>query len=263
MKFFNKKHNYGLVLSGGAARGLAHPGAIKALHEAGIEPGIISGASAGAIAGAFYADGFEPEEILDLFKGKKVLDFTQLKINKTGLLDIKGLKKLLKENLKAKKFKDMKKPFVVSVTNFSTGKPEYISDGDLVEAVLASSSIPMVFHPVKMGEHYYIDGGVLDNFPILPIEDKCKKIIGVAVNPIGEQTGKPTLISLSIRSLHLAVSSEMAWKKKKVDIFIEPAGLRKYSLMDAGKAREMFDLGYQEAKKVLESAGKSLKNAKD
>ena len=64
-----KKYDVGLVLSGGAARGLAHLGVLKALEEKGLKPGIISGVSAGAIAGAFYCDGFAPEEILNIYTG--------------------------------------------------------------------------------------------------------------------------------------------------------------------------------------------------
>ena len=63
-----RKYKYGLVMSGGAARGFAHLGVIKALQEKNIAPGIISGASAGALVAAFYADGFQPEEILEKFK---------------------------------------------------------------------------------------------------------------------------------------------------------------------------------------------------
>lgn len=92
-----EKQKVGIVLSGGAARGFAHPGVIKALEEEGIIPDIISGASAGAIAGSFYADGYEPEEILEIFKGKRFFDFTRLRFDRTGLLEVTGLRKLLKK----------------------------------------------------------------------------------------------------------------------------------------------------------------------
>ncbi|HDR67918.1 MAG TPA: patatin [Bacteroidaceae bacterium] len=247
----SKKHKLGIVLSGGAARGFAHPGVIKALHEFDMRPDIISGASAGAIAGCFYADGYEPEEILELFKGKKFMDFTSLKIGKAGLLEITGLKKLLKNNLRAKDFDSLQKEFVVSVTNFRTGEAEYLSEGDIVEAVVASSSIPILFKPVKINGNFYLDGGVVDNFPIQPIKDKCRKLIGVAVNPIGEEKDVMSLISISIRTLHLSMSSEMKHKRDEVDIFIEPDKLKEYSLMDVKSGSKMFEIGYEYAREVL------------
>ncbi len=67
MRSLFKKYKTGLILSGGGARGFAHLGVLQALNEHGIKPSIISAASAGALAGAFYADGYEPYEILDFF----------------------------------------------------------------------------------------------------------------------------------------------------------------------------------------------------
>ena len=246
-----KKYKLGLVLSGGAARGFAHPGVIKALHEHGMKPEIISGASAGAIAGCFYADGYEPEEILELFKGKRFLDFTRLRIAKTGLLEVTGLRKLLKNNIRAKGFDSLQKELVVSVTNFRTGEAEYLEDGDLVESVIASASIPVLFTPVRLNGNFYIDGGVVDNFPIQPIKDRCKKLIGVAVNPIGEEKGKISILSISIRSFHLSMFSQMKYKRDKVDIFIEPEKLKDHSLMEVKGGPEMFRIGYEKAMEVL------------
>jgi len=246
-----KKYKLGLVLSGGAARGFAHPGVIKALHEHDLVPEIISGASAGAIAGSFYADGYEPEEILELFKGKKFLDLTRFRVARTGLLEVTGLRKLLKNNLRAKGFDSLKKELFVSVTNYRTGEPEYMNSGDLVESVIASAAIPVLFTPTKLNEDYYIDGGVVDNFPVNPIRERCKKLIGVAVNPIGEETGKISIISISVRALHLAMASEVKHNKNLVDIFIEPMKLKDYSLLDVKAGSEMYRIGYERAIEVL------------
>ncbi len=95
-----EEYNTGIVLSGGAVRGFAHLGVLKALHEADIFPDIISGVSAGSIVGAFYADGNEPDEILELFQKKHFYELINVIFRNAGLLDIKGLKRLLKNNLK-------------------------------------------------------------------------------------------------------------------------------------------------------------------
>lgn len=243
---------YGVVLSGGAARGFAHPGVIKALHESGMEPEIISGSSAGAIAGCLYADGYEPEEMLEIFKGKQFFDFTRLRIARTGLLEVTGLRKLLKKNLRSRSFDELKKELHVCATNYRTGEPEYFNQGDLVESVIASASIPVLFTAAKLNGEFYIDGGVVDNFPIKPLEGRCERLVGVAVNPIGEETGKISIVSISVRSFHLSMSSELKHKRNKVDIFIEPEKLKDFSLIDVKSGSEMFKIGYDAAKEVLE-----------
>lgn len=139
----------------------------------------------------------------------------------------------------------------VSVTNYRTGQVEYLSEGDLVESVIASSSIPVLFTPARINGQLYIDGGVVDNFPIQPIRDCCTTLVGVAVNPIGEEQGRASIVSISVRSFHLSMASELKFKKKQVDIFIEPEGLKDFSLIDVKSGPRMYDIGYAAAKEVL------------
>ncbi len=246
-----KKYKTGLVLSGGAARGFAHAGVMKALREKNISPDVISGVSAGSIAGAFFADGYEPDEILDIFQKKKVFEFVRLSFTGSGLLDISGLKKVLEDHLHARKIEDLKTSFYVCVTNFRTGKPEYLNKGDLVSTVVASSSIPVLFKPAKINHRIYFDGGVTDNLPVEPIRDRCKKIIGVHVNPVGEEEFESGLVKIAARSFHVSVASGIEQKKEFFKYFIEPQELRKYLMMDVSKGKEMFNAGYREAIKIL------------
>ena len=98
------KYKIGFVLSGGGARGFAHLGFIQALNEAEIFPDIISGTSSGAIIGALYADGYRPKDILRLMNSGSRLDFMRPAIPREGLLQINGIIKILKTNLRAKSF---------------------------------------------------------------------------------------------------------------------------------------------------------------
>jgi NTE family protein len=122
-----KKQPYdiGLVLSGGAARGFAHLGVLKALEEFNMKPDIISGVSAGAIAGALYADGFAPEEIVEIYTHKSLFEFMQMTVPKTGIFKPTGLKETLKKNLRATRFDQLKIPMVITATNLIEGKSEY------------------------------------------------------------------------------------------------------------------------------------------
>lgn len=249
-----KKHKIGLALSGGAVRGIAHLGVVKALYENDIKPDCISGTSAGSIAGAFLADGFDPEELLELFLDKKIYDFVGLNFGKMGLLRIKGIKDMLEKNLKAKQFKDLRFPLYVASTNLNSGKVEYFSEGNLVEKVLASSSIPVLFQPMEIDGSLYADGGILDNLPVRPIKDKCKKIIGVHVNYTGPEKEIESMLKIAERSFHLSTGARIAEMAKECDLFIEPSELRNFSLLDVSKGKKMFEIGYKEALKMLKES---------
>ena len=182
---------------------------------------------------------------------KKLISLTEFRFRKNGLLKATGLKKLLEKNLHAKTFNDLKKPLVIGVTNIRTGKAEYINEGNLVDTILASSSIPVLFESAKINNETYMDGGIVDNLPVEPIQDKCKKIIAVHVNPIGEEKNIKGIVKIAFRSFQLSIASGIEFKKDNIDIYIEPSELKDYGLMDLNKAREMFDIGYNEAKKFL------------
>src|SRR5512133_3698530 len=140
-----KKYQTGFVLSGGGARGFAHLGFMEALFEEGIHPDIISGTSAGALAGVLIADGLAPREILKLLNTGSRLDFMRPAFPREGLLQISGIVKILNANLHAKKFEDLKIPLFVAATDINNGKAVYFSEGDLIERVTASMSIPVLF----------------------------------------------------------------------------------------------------------------------
>ena len=117
-----KKYKLGLALSGGGARGFAHPGAIKAIEDFGLKPEIISGTSAGALAGVFYADGYAPEEIIKLFVGKDFREFVNIQMPVAAIFGTTGFRRFLKKYLHAKNFEDLQVPIKVVATNLTKGK---------------------------------------------------------------------------------------------------------------------------------------------
>lgn len=246
-----RKYETGLVLSGGAARGYAHIGVLKALNEWGIEPDIISGVSAGSIIGAFYCDGYTPEEIEEILSNKKMIQFIKISTPKSGFMEMSGLKQTLKNNLRSKTFEQLKKPLWITATNYCTGQTEYINEGNLIDAIIASSSIPVVFKPHAINGNYYIDGGITNNFPIEPILHDTNQLIGAYLNPIGKVSRPQGIFHTALRSFQLSISSKVADKKKKLTIYIEPEKINNYGLFDAIKGNEMIKIGYDETMKVL------------
>jgi NTE family protein len=244
-------YDTGLILSGGAARGFVHVGVLKALEEKSIVPDIISGVSAGSIVGSFYCDGFEPEEIFEIFRGSKVFNFVKLTLRNQGLLNINGLREILKKNLRTKRLEDLKKPLVITATNLEEATTTYFTKGDLVDLVVASSSIPVLFSPARIDGVTYVDGGVTNNFPLEPLEGKCKKLIGVHANPIGNYDPTRGILHMAINTFHISIASVVEEKRKKLDYFIEPEKLKNYTYYDVRRGREVFDIGYEKAMEVL------------
>jgi NTE family protein len=246
-----KKYKIGLVLSGGGARGFAHLGVIQALNESGIYPDVISGTSAGALAGVLYADGYTPKEILKLMNSGSRLDFMRPALPREGLLQLGGIIKILKTSLRANTFEELKIPLYVTATDLNNGKAVYFSKGDLHDRVIASASIPVLFQPVIINNICYVDGGVLDNLPIRPIERKCKFLIGSFVNPVGYMGKISGLINIAERTFMLSMSKEIIEKSKKFDLFVAPLILRNYKILDPEKADELFSVGYEATKEKL------------
>jgi NTE family protein len=253
-----EKYKIGLVLSGGGARGFAHLGVLQALNEAGIFPDIISGTSAGALVGVFYCDGKSPKEILKIVKSNSRLDYMRPALPRDGLLQISGITKILETNLHAKKFEDLKIPLFVTATDLNNGKAVYFSKGELITPVIASSSIPVLFKPVIINKIYYVDGGVLDNLPIKPIENKCHRLIGSFVNPVGYEESTSGLIKIAVRTFMLDQTKEAEGKAGRFDLFIAPDELKNYSILGVDKADELFKLGYRITSKQLDKADLSL-----
>ncbi len=254
-KFFNRKagktYTLGLVLSGGAARGLAHLGVLKAMEEVDLHPDIISGVSAGAIAGGLYADGKSPEEILEIFKENGFFDFARFTLPKAGFMSTEKLLNVLKRELNAKVFSDLSIPFFAAAANLNAGKIMYFSEGELAKRIVASSSIPVLFKPVEIEGSIYVDGGVFDNLPRKPIQEKCRHLMGVHVNPTGYEEKLDSMVSIAARTFHLTVGAKISHEKENFDLFIEPEALKEYTLLNISKADEIYKHGYEATKKAL------------
>jgi NTE family protein len=244
-----KKKKIGLALSGGGARGFAHLGVVKALYEKDIKPGIFSGTSAGALIAAFLANEKSPDEIFEFFKGHKIFDISEIRLPDHGLLNMKRMRKEIKNELGIDDLKDIKQPFYLCVANMTKGKVEYFNKGPAVDLLLASASIPVLFSPVKINDDLYSDGGVFDNLPVKPIRGKCEKLIGVHVNPIHKVKGINSMIEMASRTFSLTVHKNIENLKDTCDLWIEPDDLDKFGILDFNKADEIFQIGYEFAKK--------------
>lgn len=257
------KHEYGFALSGGAAKCIAHLGALKAFAEHGIKPGIISGTSAGAMAGALIADGYSPEMLLKILEKLTLRDFTELSVPRGSLSKTGKLQSFLERHLRARTFGELKIPLTVTATDFVKGKAVYFSEGPLIQPVIASCCIPVVYTPVEINGTAYVDGGLFRNLPATPIRELCDTLIGIDVNPLITKPYEPKFKDMIERTMTLIVRSTTKRDEKLCDILICPQELEKYTIADVGRSQEIFEIGYEEALKHIGKAGADNVHAKD
>ena len=252
----------GIALSGGGARGIAHLGVLQALTDQGIEISVISGASAGSIAAAFYAYGYSPQEILKIMDNTNLLSLAWPAFSSRGLLSISKSERVYKKYLEKDSFEGVKIPLFIATTNLNTGSPEMFNSGSLYKAIMASCSIPFIFDPIKIDQHYYVDGGILNNLPTEILRDKCDFLIGVNVAPVvpEENLGGPK--KMIERVSMLALSANVLSSSKLCDLYIKPNELRKYGTFDFKKSSELFKIGYEYTQHMLETSDHPLLRSK-
>lgn len=263
MKDENKSYRLGIALSGGGAKGFAHLGAMQALKDAGISPDLISGTSAGALAGVLIADGHEPKDIVAFFEEKAFTKFAQITVPKSGLFKSNRFYSFLEEHLRAKTFEELKTPLHVVATDIEQGKSHTFNSGDLIPAVVASCSFPIVFTPVEIENRHYVDGGLFKNFPVSIIRKKCEKIIGINVSPLNLAEYKDSLKYIAERSYHYLSVSNTLLDRTLCDYLLELNNLSKYPMFDLDHCQEIFETGYEFTSKYLEENMKSLNKYSD
>lgn len=246
----------GLTLSGGGMRGIAHIAVLKALEEYNLKPHIISGTSAGSIIGAFYSFGKTPDEMMEIVRQTSFFSRSALKLSKNGIFSSNFIVKLFKDYFPEDNFSILKIPVYVAATEMTQGIVDFFSEGELFGPLLASSSVPFILPPVRMGEKIYVDGGVLDNLPIEPIIDKCNFLIASHVNSISyDELKKMSLMKEFDRILHLAIAKSVYSKAKYCNIFLDPPKMTKYSLFNKRYMDEMFHQVYEYTCQELEEKG--------
>ena len=159
---------------------------------------------------------------------------------------------MIKKEIPVENIEDLKIPFYVSVSNLNQGIAEYKNSGPLGETVLASSSIPILFSPVKLGKYLYVDGGLMDNIPVEPIKNDCEKIIVSNISPINPKEKFKNLIQIASRTFFMSVNSNIQEVHKYTTIFIEPENIDTYEVLSRSHAKQLFDLGYNSTIKTLE-----------
>ncbi|MDT7830043.1 patatin-like phospholipase family protein [Pricia sp. S334] len=244
----------GLILSGGGVRGVAHIGAIKALEEHDIHITHVAGTSAGAIVGALYASGHPWEAILEFFKTTQLFRFGNYALNKPGFVDPEKFYDRFLNYFSEDDFESLKKPLYITATNILDGTLKVFHHGELVRPILASASFPGVFAPIKIDDGYYVDGGVLNNFPSDLLKKQCNRLFGVYVNPFEKVKVEELKHSYTIleRVLKILMAKESLGKFADCDLVICPEDLTNYSTFSLKDMDSIFEVGYKATNEAIE-----------
>ncbi len=237
----------GLVLSGGGARGIAHIGVLQALEEMNVPLHALSGTSSGSIVAALYCAGFKPPEILKIFKTNRFYKLIWPALKSSGLLNMKKLGRILLQYFPEDNFEALRIPLYVTTTNIRTGEAVVFHHGPLIRTLLASSAIPVVFHPVDIDGDDYVDGGIVNNLPVEPLRKQCDLLIGSHSNAVDENYQTGGFRSVMERSFLIAINCNVLSRKKYCDVLFEPPQLKHYRVFDFSKSDIIYKIGYDYA----------------
>jgi NTE family protein len=258
-----KKVRIGLALGGGAARGFAHIGVIKALEAQGIYPDIVVGTSAGSVVGAMYAagnDGFALQKTAMEMDEAEISDWAMPLFGKSsGVLKGDALQNYVNKAVKNVPIEKLKIPFGAVATDLNNGQPILFRRGNTGQAVRASSSVPSVFQPVRIGDRSYVDGGLVAPVPVRFAREMGADFI-IAVNISSQTDAQAAVSSLEVLMQTFAIMGQRLnhYELKDADVVIAPS-LPKMGSNDFASRNRAILAGEQAAAAVMPQIKAKLK----
>ena len=230
----------GLALGGGAARGFAHVGVIQVLEEAGIQPTLVVGTSAGSLVAALYASGRNGQQLQSVAMNMDEAAFADwtLPLFNRGVLRGEALARYVNTQVANRLIENMALPLGIVATDLNSGQGVLFRRGDTGTAVRASSAVPAVFLPVKIGSQEFVDGGLVSPVPVRYARQMGAELV-IAVDISSAPEGNPSADPLQILLQTFAIMGKSInhWELKDADIVVRPALAGMGSGDFAGKRR--------------------------
>ncbi|KQW68059.1 esterase [Methylibium sp. Root1272] len=241
----------GLALGGGAARGFAHIGVIQVLEEQGIRPDLVVGTSAGSLVAAMWASGKSGVELGSLAESMDESALTDWMYPGRGLLRGEGLARYVREHTDGRQIEAMKIPLGIVATDLASGEAILFQRGDPGVAVRASSAVPAVFQPVRIGTREYVDGGLVAPVPVQFARQMGAELV-IAVDISAATEGQPTGDALKMLLQTFAIMGRNLgqYQLREADIVMRPK-LQGVSGADFGARRLSVLAGREAALTVL------------
>ena len=216
----------GLALGGGAARGFAHVGVIQVLEEAGIRPQYVAGTSAGSLVAAMYASGMKGAQLKQVAVNMQEAAITDwlLPIFNRGALKGDALAQYVNQQVQGRQIENMSLPLGIVATDLRTGEAVVFRRGNTGTAVRASSAVPGVFLPVKIGEHEYVDGGLVAPVPVQQAREMGANFViavDISSDPQSGETGD--VFKILLQTFTIMGRSINALALRQADVVVRPA----------------------------------------
>ncbi len=258
------KKTLGLALGSGGSRGVAHIGFLRGLEEVGVKPDFITGTSMGAVVGAGYAAGLTVEEMKEAVFSLRLLDLITFTGRRGGVSGTKKIRELLIKYIGDITFDDLKIPFRCYAVDMISQKLIEFSKGSVVDAVVASASIPVVFHPYEKDGMRLIDGGVLERVPVSQVKKMGADIV-VGVDVLGHRDASedsPNVLKILIETIDIMDNYRTERRKDDfkdiIDFWLEPE-LGSMSQYDLKQIEFAYEKGYELGKNNANDIRKALK----
>jgi NTE family protein len=257
------KPKIALVLGGGAARGFAHVGVIRALEQEKIPIDMVIGTSVGSLIGAIYASDLSSFD----------LEWTAFQLEKDDLFDFgvmnavagmgfaKGdkLEAWVKSHVKTANIEQMKVPFAAVATDLNWGYKVVLDKGSVARAVRASAAIPGIFQPVQHQGKILVDGGVVDNIPISVARARGADIvIAVDISANVGNTNITNLVGVTLQATNIMFALNVEQSKKDADILITPAGIGDVGMLDFTQKKRCMQAGIEATTRAIPNIHKAI-----
>lgn len=214
----------GLALGGGAARGFAHIGVIQVLEEHGIQPALVVGTSAGSLVAALYASGLDGRQLARLALEMDEGAITDWAFPGRGVIRGEALARWVRQHTRGRSIEQMPLSLGIVAADLDTGRAVLFRRGDPGTAVRASSAVPAVFQPVKIGEREYVDGGLVAPVPVRHAREMGAELViavDIATPPDGHPTGDP--VSLLLQTFNIMGAAISRFELREADVVLRPA----------------------------------------
>jgi len=218
-----RKPRVGLALGGGAARGFAHIGVIQALEESGIAPDLVVGTSAGSLVAALFASGKSGRELATIADAMDETAFADWSYPGRGLIRGEALAKFVRDKTNRRDIEQMKIALGIAATDLDSGEGVLFRRGDTGTAVRASSAVPAVFQPVRIGTREYVDGGLSAPIPVHHARQMgAEFVIAVDISAVPE--GNPTgdAARMLLQTFAIMGKSLKAYELRDADVVFQP-----------------------------------------
>lgn len=257
----------GLALGAGGSRGVAHVGFLKALDEEGVRPDYICGCSMGSVVGAAYASGMTPDDMWSVIGKLRMLDILSPSKQRGGLFGTKKMRQQLLKHIGDVTFEELHIPFRCIAVDMRTQTLVEFSSGGVLDAVVASSSIPAVFHPLDKDGMRLVDGGILERVPVQQVKNMGADVV-VAVDVLGQRDCSddcPRALGVLLETIDVMDNYRTKHRREEnadiIDFWLEP-DLGRMSQYEIKQVQLAYEKGYELGKEYAPRIQQALKGKK-